>query len=249
MSLSNGTYRARQWLLLRCFDRISRRPALSWRRHLAAAQYELAGRLLPLSPLTAPLTALIALVILVFAGYAPSEESGAPAANFLDFGICILAMHLWIPTSGTMLLPAGRRERFCSALALAVCGGLVVLAASLLLLILHQGMASLAPPISWRGEIHDFQPAELSPALVPLVLLPLNLILRIVCKKWLLVPQVLLVLIAAIVLREGGVTVREVSPVTAAALLSVSWALLVGVLYTTAFTEIWSGSDHHEQER
>lgn len=242
MSLSNGTYRARQCLLLQCFDRISRRPALSWHRHLAAGQYELAGRLLPLSPLTA-------LVILVFAGYAPSEESGAPAANFLDFGICILAMHLCIPTSGTMLLPAGRRERFCSALALAVCGGLVVLAASLLLLIFHQGMASLTPPISWRGETHDFQPAELSPALVPLVLLPLNLILRIVCKKWLLVPQVLLVLIAAIVLREGGVTVREVSPVTAAALLSVSWTLLVGVLYTHSFHQIWSGSDHHEQER
>ena len=67
-----GTWSVRRWLLRRCFARISRRPALSLRRHLAAAQYELAGYLVPLRPWTVPIIALSVLVLLVVAGYLPS---------------------------------------------------------------------------------------------------------------------------------------------------------------------------------
>ena len=234
-SLSNGTWRLRHWLLRRCFARISRRPALSLRRHLAAAQYELAGYLLPLRPWTVPIIALSVPVLLVVAGYLPPRESGATDANTLYIASCVLGMHLGIPMFTTMLLPAGRRERFWSALAFAACGGLVVLATSLLLFILLQGMSKLASPLWLGGEVYPFRPADLGPALVPLVYLPMSMILKVTCKKWLLIPEIVLMVIAGAVIVKGGVALRDLSPYAIIAFLSVSWAILVGVLYTYSF--------------
>lgn len=233
--LSKGTWRGRSWLLQQLFARISRRPALSLRRHLAAVQYEVAGYLAPSRPWTAPLIAMFVLVLVVVAGYIPPREGGAPAANALYVASCIVGLHLGVPMFTTMLLPAGRRERFWTALAMVGCGGLVVLATSLLLFILLQGMGTLAPPLSLGGKVYYFRPADLGLSFIPLVHLPLSMVLKVTCKKWLVAPEILLMSIACIGIVRAGIPLRDLNPYAIIAFLSVSWAILVGVLYTYSF--------------
>ena len=187
----SGGWRGR--LLQRRFDRISRWPTLSWRRHLAAALYEVSGHPPPMRSWPMALVALFAVAVLVFGGYAHPRETGAQAANSLYLASCLLGANLGIPLFTTMLLPVGRRERFWTGLTFAALGGLLVLASSLLIFILLLGMGKVAPSLSWGGEVYDFRPADLGLALIPLVHLPMSLTLKITCKKWLVLPELLLV--------------------------------------------------------
>ena len=236
-SMSKGTWSVRRWLLQVCFDRISRRPALSFRRLLAATQYELAGRLVPLTPAGVLATVLFVLLLLVVGGYAPPVEDrpDVPAANAVYIVSCLLSMHLLTPIFSSMLLTAGRRERFWSALTIAACNGLIVLGTSLLMYLLLLGMGTLAPPLSLGGEVYRFEPADLKPAFVPLVLLPLSIILKTACRKWLLVPEILLFFTAAMILTKGDAALKDLSLSAITVFLSVSWATLVGVLYSYSF--------------
>ncbi len=237
-SLAKGTWGLRQWLLRQFWARISHAPALSFRRHLAATQFEVAGQhLLLLNAATVPLTLLAILALLVIAGYAPLrvDRPETPEANAVYIVNCVLGMQLFVPVFTAMLLPAGRRERFWSAVAIAFANGLVMLAASLFLYILLLVMAALAPPLSINGKVHFFRPAGLAPAFVPLVVLPLNCVLKVVCKRWLLLPEFLLLLTAAIVIVKGGAALGKLSCSSIVVLVSISWAILLGILYAYSF--------------
>ncbi len=61
------------------------------------------------------------------------------------------------------------------------------------------------------------------------------LALTIVCKKWLLIPVILLMSIAWIFIAKGGAVIRALSPFTIIVLVSASWAILLGVLHTYSF--------------
>ncbi len=114
-------------------------------------------------------------------------------------------------------------------------GGLTVLGSSLLLFALLIGSSWVAPPISLGGVVYEFSPADLAPLVVPLVHLPLSMVLKIVCKTWLLVPEIMLGVIAAGFIIKGGVVLREVSPAVVASALSVSWAILVAVIFSYSY--------------
>lgn len=233
IALSRRSWSVRDRLLQRCFDRIGRRPPLSFRRHLAAMQYELAGRLVPLSPWVLPIIALAMLALLTIAGYAPvrDDRPEAPEANAVYVLACVIGLQLRTPMSTTMLLPLGRRERFRRAFAVAGCNGLVVLGISMLLYVTLQVMGALAPNLTLGGEIHRFRPADLEPAFVPLFLLPVSILLKLTCKTWLLVPEVLLLGSAIAIIVRGGAAVKDLGPSAITALLLVSWALLAVVLH------------------
>lgn len=230
-SWSKGRGSLRRWLLEMLFARISRRPSLSIQRHLAAAQYELVGYLVPVRPWTIPINALCILVVLAVGGYAPLSANDAPVTNALYVVSCVVGMQLAIPMFNTMLFPVGRREKFLSSIAFAICGGLVVLATSLLIFVVLAGLGRLAPSFSLGGKAFQFRPADLAPALVPLVHLPLSMILKITCKKWLLIPEILLIMSAAVVIFKASAALADLPLYVIFTCLSVSWAMLVAVLY------------------
>ena len=96
-------------------------------------------------------------------------------------------------------------------------------------------MGKLAPPLSIGGMVLHFRPADLEPAFVPLAVLPMMFLLKLVCKKWLLVPLVLLLFIAYLAIVKGDAILRGLSPAAIIVLVSVSWVILAGVLYTYSF--------------
>ena len=236
-SLSKGTWSVRRWLLERFFARITRRPPLSFRRHLAAAQYELAGSLAPLSPGLMAFIAVVILALLVIAGYAPLREDRLqmPEANGVYMLSLFLGMHLFVPVFPVMLLSTDRQQRFWNALTIGLGHGVVVFTISVFLYVLLLAMGWLAPPLSLGERVHDFRPAEWWPFFVPFALVPLSLVLKVVCKKWLLIPEILLFSIGAIALFNGGVRLGELNQSAIIGVVSVSWAILVGVLYTYSF--------------
>ena len=236
-SLSKGTWSVRRRLLELLFARISRRPPLSFRRHLAAAQYELAGRLVPLSPGLIVFIAFVILSLMVLAGYAPLREDRmmAPEANGVYLLSLFLGMHLFVPVFPEMLLSTCRRQRFWNTLTISLGHGAVVFLISVFFYVLLLGMDWLAPPLSIGVRVHDFRPAEWWPSFVPLALVPLSLALKVVCKKWLLIPEIILFSIGAIALFNGGVPLGELSTPAIVVLVSVIWAILAGVLYTYSF--------------
>ena len=133
-----------------------------------------------------------------------------------------------------MLTPTGRTERFFTALVVAICLGLVVLFVMLLMYVLLLGAGSLAPPLSLGGTAYHFQPANLAPAFVPIVLLPISFVLKLVCKKWLVVPEILLFLTAVIVITRGAALINLSLPAIIV-IVSASWVFLVSVVYSYCF--------------
>ncbi len=236
-ALSKGVWSVRRRLLELLFARIDRRPAQSFRRQLAGAQYEMAGRLVPLSPGFAVFVAVFVLALMVLAGYAPLREDRmmAPEANGVYMVSLFLGMHLFVPVFPEMLLSTGRRQRFWNALAIGLGHGVVVLLLSVLLYALFLGMAWLAPPLPIGARVHDFRPAEWWPSFVPLALVPLSLVLKVVCRKWLLIPEIILFLTGAIALLHGGVRLGEWSQPAMIVVVVICWAILVCVLYTYSF--------------
>ncbi len=230
--LSKGTWGVRRWILQRSFERIGRRPVLSLRRHLAATQYQLKGHLVPLTPWTVSIVGLVVLGGVVAAGYAPPREErpDVPVANALYVGSCVIALHMLLPVFAPMLLTAGRRERFWSALAIAAQGGLAVAAISILTYVTYRGMWLALPPLSLGGTVYPFRPADLEPAFVPLVVMPFSLVLKIVCTKWLFVPELVLLGFAVVILVPGGAALKEIDLLAVAVLLLASWGVFVAVL-------------------
>ena len=236
-SLARGGGRLRQRLLERCFARIGRQPMLSLRRHLAAVQFELAGRVLPASAWSPVLRVLLALAILTLVGYAPPTNAAPhlPVANVLYLGSCGFGLCLLSPVLTPILLPAGRCERFWSTLITAGAGGIVVLVLSLLIYSVFRGLSASVPELFFAGNAHPFRPADLDLAFVPVGLLPLSIILRIVCRRWLLIPEILLFGATALFIVHGGAVVMALPPVAIVAAISLCWALLIGALYFQCF--------------
>ncbi len=227
-------WKLRKRLLEVLSNRIELRPALSFSRHLTATQFELAGGQLPKSAPSVRVVGLIAIIALVYIGYSGSDDPSwaNTEANLVYLAVCLLSFYLAAPVFTSMLLPAGRKERFQTSISIAACYGVFIFSLAFLLYLVFVVLSQVAPPLTIKGEVHNFQHAHLKPAFLPLVSLPLNLILKVVCRRWLLVPEIILFLI---LLTIGIPWINGLNPFAIAALLLLNWGMLFGVLYTYHF--------------
>ncbi len=237
---SKGGSSGRRWILRQFFGRIGRRPLFSWRRHLAATEYATLGYLLPVRSWSLLCGGLFLLAIVGVAGYSPPRETGEPAANALFMLVCVLGAHCVAPLGSSMLLPAGRREQLLGAITFSGHCGFAVLMASALMFTVLSGLAEVAPPLTFGGDassavVSEFNAGDLGSAVIPLVHLPLSMVLKVVCRRWLLVPEIALMLLALVFIIKGGVALSTSGLVVAMVLLLASWGLLVSVLFSHCF--------------
>ena len=227
---NRGGFRRRleAWL----FARIEQRPIRSAARNRAAAYYEVAGGLLPGSMWTVPWFVGFAAAVLMVGGYALAGESSVTLGRMLVVVTSFTALHLWLPRFESILLPLGRRE--CLRRAVQLSATYVVLLAILHVMLLGLAIAlgAVLPtlPFDEPRPFRPLDPAELGLSWVPFAALPLSLTLQLRCRRWLLVPQILLFGTIAIGVIRGGSALLASGPVGAVVSLVLSWSLLIGVL-------------------
>jgi len=217
----------------RFLARMRRLPAYSALRHRAGSGYILIGEALPSSPAFALIGTLVTLIFLVTLGFAGATEdpTAFSRANLLYLLPAILGIMVQIPLYSTLLVPAGRRARFRTCLAVGVRGAGVLLFVSGALYAASLAVAALAPEITLSGTRFSYLPMDPELILASLLVLPLLFACQIGFPRRPQIPQTVILIIAVgFALAAPGIFGGALVPVLAA-LTALSWWCFVGPLH------------------
>lgn len=175
---------------------------------------------------------MLILPILCFLCYMPG---GGKNIIFLMPGIMVAQMSLGVHSS--LLISGGRRQRFWSALALALITSVLVTVVVAMIAGGTHLLESIMPQVTFKGHEYAFKALNMNFAIVPLLMIPLTLIIGLIFYK----KPVLTILLAIILFQIffalgiiGDLTIMNVplriglSHMTI--LLIFNWAIFVAVL-------------------
>ena len=145
------------------------------------------------------------------------------------------AINLWVYSS--LSVSGGRRQRFWSALTLAVTTGIFVTVAAVLLAMSTQLLARIMPQLTVRGQEYTFEALNLNFSVVPFLLIPVALTIGLIFHKkpilhMLLVMVIFQILFAFSIVRK--LTIMgwpvQIGPVHVMIMMLCGWAVFIAVL-------------------
>jgi len=177
---------------------------------------------------------IIILPILCFFCYIPGEGVNI---IFIIPGIMVLYMSLWVYSS--LLTAGGRKQRFWSALTLAVVTGIFICVALVLLTLATHLLEGIMPPLIVKGHEFTFNALNINFAHVPFLITPVSLtiglifpnkpMLRIIC-----VIVLFQISFLGIFLHHQGFPV-QIGPLHVIILLFCTWTLFISVLHRISY--------------
>jgi len=168
--------------------------------------------------------------ILCFLCYMPG---GGKNIIFLMPGIMVVHVSLWVYSS--LLICDGRRQRFWSALTLAVTTGILVTVVVVLLAVATHLLEGIMPQLTVKGHDFAFKALNMKFSLVPLLMIPVTLTMGLIFYKKpmlamlfvIVLFQILFFLIVFQNLKNCPVPIGSVHVIIA---FVCSWAMFVAVL-------------------
>lgn len=125
------------------------------------------------------ITIIVASVLLArLAGWTKDIETGEPATilqQMLSVFLCVVVAFLPLALDWTMVLPAGRKERFVGTIAIALAASALSIAAMMAVTAVTLGLGALWPSFFGRTQI--------MPVLSPLAFVPLTLVFRLLSRN------------------------------------------------------------------
>jgi len=218
----------RQWLERFSLAAMHRRPALSLRRYLAGCRYQALGDLLPYPLRSWGYAALLWTAIFTVLGYGPPHEGRSVSpVNLALLMPAILGSCLPMPTFSTMLLPAGRRERFWGTVAAAALGALLTMVLTLLIWAFYLFPGRLLPVLNLSGQSYPFHQPNDSLFYLSLVVLPFLYTSNLVFRRWAFVPSLIVFIVFFLLVAQSAKGLAGLGPAGAAILLGASWAFFL----------------------
>ncbi len=152
---------------------------------------------------------------------------------FLMAGV-IAAHHAPLPIHSSMMISGGRRERFVTSIILAGTITVPVSAALISVTLLSMALAPIMPEITFRGELLTFHSMNLRFLIVPSIIIPIVLALRLIIYRKPLITFAVIVMLLPLIPIFEIISPRRfgalLNPVSLVSLLILSWLVLVIVL-------------------
>lgn len=159
---------------------------------------------------------MLILPILCFLCYMPG---GGKNIIFLMPGIMVVHMRLWVHFN--LIISDGRRQRFWSALTLAVTTGIFVTVVVVVLAIATHLLEGIMPQLTVKGHDFAFKSLNMKFSLVPLLMIPVTLTMGLIFYK-----KPMLIIVLAIVLFQIFFAMSIVSNLTI-----MNWCVQIGLVH------------------
>ena len=177
---------------------------------------------------------LIMLPLLCFLGYI------GPAANFIFLMPGLMVANMSLHVRSTLLVSGGRRERFWSALSVAVVTTLLVTVIVTLMAALTLALQAIMPELTIKGQSAVYTAMEMKLFFIPLCMMPVTLTIALVFYKYprLMMGVVMLILFfamqASVFLNIFPVHPKEPGPIHTIIIIILillcCWAIFTAVL-------------------
>ncbi|MCK5023134.1 MAG: hypothetical protein KAS04_03100 [Candidatus Aenigmarchaeota archaeon] len=159
-------------------SRISRAEAGSIQQYIWGALYKSFGLQVSQQRQDWMRFLVLMLPILCFLCYMPGEGGNI---IFIMPGLMVIHLNLWVYSSS--LICGGRRQRFWSALTLAVTTGILVTVAVMLLAMATHLLEMVMPPLTVKGHEFTYNPFNMNFSLVPFMMIPITLTTGLIFYK------------------------------------------------------------------
>jgi len=172
---------------------------------------------------------LVALVFVLCLSYLGSEGT-----NILFLMVGAMVVNMRLPVYSGMAIPGGRNERFFTAIILA--GSIVVLVTAVLavMAVVSVGLAPIMPEITFRGTDLPFHAMSLRLLIVPSLIMPIALALRLMIFRKPLSAIASMSLVVAMMfvfgISSSGRFGTLINPTSLTSLLILGWLALALVL-------------------
>jgi len=213
--------------------RISRAETGSLRQYIWGSLYKSFGITLSQQWWGWILPFTIILPIPCFLCYIPGDGK-----NFMFFmpGMMVVLMNLWVYSS--LSVSGGRRQRFWSALTLAVTTGIFITVVVVLLAMSTQLLARIMPQLTVGGQEFTFNALNMNLSFAPFLMAPVALTIGLIFHKKPILTMMLLVMvlfqIPFALYFVGKLTITswpvQIGPVHVMIMLLCSWAVFIVVL-------------------
>ena len=154
--------------------------------------------------------------------------------NIIFLMLCGIAVNTQLPVHSSIVIPGGRNERFLTATVLAGSIALVITAVLAVMVTVSTGLAPIMPDLVLRGVELSYQAMSLQLLVVPAVIVPISLAVRLLVFRYPYSTFASLTVMAVLLLGFGFVSSARLSgqidPALLTGLLVLSWLALVLVL-------------------
>ena len=222
-----------RWIESRFLARMKRLPAYSGRRFTVGSRYVHFGATLPLSPTLVLMVTLGVVALVASLGFVTTSGrfEGFSRANLLYVVPSILGIIVAIPLYSTLLVPAGRREKYRTCLVVGARGAVFALLVSVALYAVSRAIGILLPEVTLSGRTLAYLPMDPEPILAPLLVLPPLYACQIGFPKRPQIPQTVILVGAVLVAMVAPGALRGALLPVLAVLTALSWWCFVGPLH------------------
>ena len=143
--------------------------------------------------------------LMLTASFPPLELHWLAWISLLPLLICLkdhsargafrLGLTAGLPLYSTLLVPAGRREKYRTCLSIAIRAGVTALLMSTAMCVVSFATGAFLPSITFSGRTLPYLPMDPDMVLAPLLMLPLLLACQVVVPKRATIPQTALLII------------------------------------------------------
>ena len=175
---------------------------------------------------------------LVFCTVASGYYAGTPGDavhGLLFFFLCLIGLDSSMRIHSSMLLAAGRRERFLGGTAAASGIAILVMLVAILAVILAQGLRYALPPLTLRGEEYTYVALGMRYIYLPLLLVPAVLVSQLVIPKRMGFIGIIPFMIVGAAVLAWLPFLHGMGPVSIGFLIVVEWLLVMAVLAYVCF--------------
>ena len=158
--------------------------------------------------------------------------------NFLYIIPAFMVIHMSLHVHSTMLISGGRRERFYTAITLALATSLALVAILAILTAMSLVLAPIMPDMTLTGKPEAFHPLNITLLWIPMVLIPIAFAISHLFPKQTLLSRLLPMMIFIgifqfLVIMSAAKHPVTVIPLVIALIVIASWAALIAVLHFT----------------
>lgn len=158
--------------------------------------------------------------------------------NFLYIMPALMIVYMSLHVHSTMLISGGRRERFYSAISLALAATLSIMAVLAIFTAMSLALAPVMPDMTVKGQTMSFYPMNITLLWIPMVLIPLSFAISHLFPRQTMLSKFLPMMIFIgifqfLVIMDATKHSVTLIPSLVAIIILCSWAALIAVLRFT----------------
>jgi hypothetical protein len=212
-------------------DRISRRPGMNTSQVIWGGLYRSFGLIIASRKKDWLRFIVVILPIICFLGYM------SPAANMLFIMPGLMVIHISLGVRSSLLISGGRKERFWSAMILALVTAMSITALITLIAALTLPLQAIMPELTIKGQSVIFKAMELRLFIVPLLMIPVTFSFALIFHKHprlmfaCVIMLFLLLVRLSVFLRVRPILPEQPGPIHLLIALLCCWAIFTAVLH------------------